>query len=92
MEFVSFLNSIQTIVNHALIQKVFSKILSTIPSIKLLCLVSPDPVENCTVIKKSSESFHLRCIPGFDGGLNQTFAVQVQQLYILVYRYSSYIF
>ncbi|XP_023321524.1 Down syndrome cell adhesion molecule-like protein 1 homolog [Eurytemora carolleeae] len=44
----------------------------------IIMAVSPDPVENCTVIKKSSESFHLRCNPGFDGGLNQTFAVQVE--------------
>ena len=27
-------------------------------------LVSPDPPDNCTIINKSSESFHLQCIPG----------------------------
>jgi hypothetical protein len=26
--------------------------------------VAPDPPENCSVINKSSETFHLQCIPG----------------------------
>ena len=40
--------------------------------------VSPEPVENCSVINKSSESFHLLCLPGFDGGMNQTFHIFVK--------------
>ena len=39
--------------------------------------VAPDPVENCTVINKSSETFHLQCIPGFDGGMVQSFVITV---------------
>ena len=33
--------------------------------------MAPDPVENCSVINKSSETFHLVCVPGFDGGMRQ---------------------
>ena len=40
-------------------------------------VVAPDPVENCTVINKSSETFHLQCIPGFDGGMAQSFVITV---------------
>ena len=43
----------------------------------LLFTVAPDPVENCTVINKSSETFHLQCIPGFDGGMAQSFVITV---------------
>jgi len=39
--------------------------------------VAPDPPENCTVINKSSETFHLQCVPGFDGGMEQYFLVTV---------------
>ncbi len=39
--------------------------------------VAPDPVSNCTVINKSSETFHLQCVPGFDGGMEQVFLVSV---------------
>jgi hypothetical protein len=39
--------------------------------------VAPDPVSNCTIINKSSETFHLQCIPGFDGGMEQIFHVTV---------------
>ena len=39
--------------------------------------MAPDPVENCTVINKSSESFHLQCTPGFDGGMEQVYVVAV---------------
>ena len=39
--------------------------------------VAPDPVSNCTIINKSSETFHLQCIPGFDGGMEQMFHVTV---------------
>ena len=43
----------------------------------ILILVAPDPVENCTVINKSSETFHLQCTPGFDGGMTQSFVIMV---------------
>ena len=39
--------------------------------------VAPDPVENCTVINKSSETFHRQCTPGFDGGMAQSFVIAV---------------
>ena len=34
------------------------------PIFFFLISVAPDPPENCTVINKSSETFHLQCIPG----------------------------
>jgi len=45
----------------------------------IILAVSPEPVENCTVINKSSETFHLQCLPGFDGGMNQTFHILVKE-------------
>ena len=45
----------------------------------LLFAVAPDPVSNCTVINKSSETFHLQCVPGFDGGMEQIFLVTVTE-------------
>ena len=41
--------------------------------------VAPDPVSNCTVINTSSETFHLQCVPGFDGGMEQIFLVTVTE-------------
>ena len=40
--------------------------------------VAPEPVENCTVINQSSDTFHMKCLPGFDGGMNQTFHILVR--------------
>lgn len=45
----------------------------------IILAVSPEPVENCSVINKSSETFHLQCLPGFDGGMNQTFHIMVKE-------------
>ena len=39
--------------------------------------MAPDPVENCTVKNPSSETFYLQCLPGFDGGMDQSFVVTV---------------
>ena len=39
--------------------------------------VAPDPVDNCTVINTSSETFYLQCVPGFDGGMDQSFIITV---------------
>ena len=35
-------------------------------------------MENCTVINQSSDTFHMKCLPGFDGGMNQTFHILVR--------------
>ena len=40
--------------------------------------MAPEPVENCTVINQSSDTFHMKCLPGFDGGMNQTFHILVR--------------
>lgn len=45
----------------------------------IILAVAPDPVSNCTIINKSSETFHLQCIPGFDGGMEQEFVVSVAE-------------
>ena len=40
--------------------------------------MSPEPVENCTVLHKSSHAFQLQCVAGFDGGMQQSFHVLVR--------------
>ena len=35
-------------------------------------------MENCSVINKSSDTFHIKCMAGFDGGMNQTFHILVR--------------
>ncbi|KAG0726916.1 Nephrin [Chionoecetes opilio] len=37
----------------------------------------PDPLNNCTVFNQTSEALFVSCLPGYDGGLNQRFVVQV---------------
>ena len=37
----------------------------------------PDPLDNCTVYNQTSEALFVACLPGYDGGLNQRFVVQV---------------
>lgn len=37
----------------------------------------PDPLSNCTVSNQTSNVLQLECIEGFDGGLPQTFEVDV---------------
>lgn len=44
----------------------------------IIMAVAPEPVENCTVINQSSDTFHMKCLPGFDGGMNQTFHILVR--------------
>ena len=44
----------------------------------ILFSVAPEPVDNCSVINKSSDTFHIKCMAGFDGGMNQTFHILVR--------------
>lgn len=37
----------------------------------------PDSVGNCSLVNQTEESFQIECEPGFDGGLSQTFQVEV---------------
>ena len=37
----------------------------------------PDPVTNCTVLNQTYSTLHVQCKPGFDGGLPQSFSMQV---------------
>jgi hypothetical protein len=39
----------------------------------------PDAVHNCTTSNTSKNSFVVRCSPGFDGGLNQSFVLEVRE-------------
>ncbi|CAB4065520.1 unnamed protein product [Lepeophtheirus salmonis] len=55
----------------------------------IILAVAPDPVENCTIINKSSETFHLHCVPGFDGGMEQLFLVTVTERSTSLVRYNA---
>lgn len=37
----------------------------------------PDPVKDCSVTNKTFTSIHVDCKPGYDGGLLQTFVIEV---------------
>lgn len=37
----------------------------------------PDGLENCSVVNQTAASLIVRCEPGFDGGLNQKFVMEV---------------
>ncbi|KAK8748635.1 hypothetical protein OTU49_015907, partial [Cherax quadricarinatus] len=39
----------------------------------------PDPVHNCSMYNLSVEVVHVRCVAGFDGGLPQTFILELYQ-------------
>ncbi|XP_042885909.1 uncharacterized protein LOC122262058 [Penaeus japonicus] len=39
----------------------------------------PDPVNNCTVYNLSVDVVNVRCVAGFDGGLTQTFVLEVYE-------------
>ena len=51
------------------------------PKLRLAFLfaVAPEPVANCSTINPSAEHFRLSCKPGFDGGMEQFFAVTVRE-------------
>ena len=51
--------------------------------------VAPEPVENCSVINKSSDTFHLQCVPGFDGGMNQSFHILVRDKNTNIIQYDN---
>uniref|UniRef100_T1IYU4 Ig-like domain-containing protein n=1 Tax=Strigamia maritima TaxID=126957 RepID=T1IYU4_STRMM len=37
----------------------------------------PDPVYNCTVYNQTVSSFYVVCMPGYDGGLSQSFVMNI---------------
>lgn len=39
----------------------------------------PDMVHNCTISNTSTSSFYVRCMEGFNGGLPQTFLLEVRE-------------
>lgn len=39
----------------------------------------PQPVENCSIVNRTSSSVELTCEPGFDGGLPQIFILEAFQ-------------
>ena len=51
--------------------------------------VAPEPVENCSVINKSSDTFHIQCVPGFDGGMNQSFHILVRDKNTNIIQYDN---
>lgn len=40
-------------------------------------LAKPEAPTNCSLYNVSASSLTVACMPGFDGGLNQTFAMEV---------------
>ena len=40
----------------------------------------PEPVSNCTVLNQTYSTLHVACKAGFDGGLPQSFSMQVSKL------------
>ena len=44
----------------------------------LIAARRPNPVANCTVANKSSALLKMRCVPGFDGGMQQVFRLCVR--------------
>lgn len=40
----------------------------------------PDPPSNCSVVNQTTDSLEVECLPGFDGGLEQTFQLEVTDL------------
>ena len=40
----------------------------------------PEPPENCSVVNQTTESLVVECQPGFDGGLEQLFHMEVTDL------------
>ncbi|XP_028968200.1 hemicentin-1-like [Galendromus occidentalis] len=39
----------------------------------------PEPVQNCTVINQTEESLTVACIEGYDGGIEQTFHMELHE-------------
>ncbi|XP_022256692.1 synaptogenesis protein syg-2-like [Limulus polyphemus] len=44
---------------------------------KVMHAEPPDPVENCSVFNRTTQQILIKCLEGFDGGLDQTFLVEV---------------
>ncbi|XP_076322377.1 hemicentin-1-like isoform X2 [Tachypleus tridentatus] len=44
---------------------------------KVIHAEPPDPLENCSVFNRTTKQILIKCLEGFDGGLEQTFLVEV---------------
>ncbi|KAK5647875.1 hypothetical protein RI129_002767 [Pyrocoelia pectoralis] len=42
----------------------------------------PDPLSNCTVVNQTDDSVQVECVEGFNGGLQQTFVLEVYDFYL----------
>ena len=40
----------------------------------------PDPPTNCSVVNQTTDSLEVQCLPGFNGGLPQTFLLEVTDI------------
>ena len=40
----------------------------------------PDPPTNCSVVNQTTDSLEVECLPGFNGGLEQKFVLEVTDL------------
>ncbi|CAG4930416.1 unnamed protein product [Parnassius apollo] len=53
---------------------------------KIVIADRPSPLQNCSIVNQSSNSLAVECYEGFDGGLPQTFFMEVLELPSLVVR------
>jgi len=49
----------------------------------------PDQVNNCTLANVSMTSFTIQCAEGFNGGLQQSFLLEVRELHTQILRFNS---
>ena len=40
----------------------------------------PDPPTNCSVLNQTTDSLEVQCLPGFNGGLQQSFLLEVTDI------------
>ena len=40
----------------------------------------PDPPTNCSVVNQTTDSLEVQCLPGFNGGLQQHFLLEVTDI------------
>ena len=49
-------------------------------SYTILVIGPPDPPTNCSVVNQTTDSLEVQCLPGFNGGLQQHFLLEVTDI------------
>ena len=62
--------------------KMFSYLLTSWMDKSNFYLISgpPDPPTNCSVLNQTTDSLEVQCLPGFNGGLQQSFLLEVTDI------------